>query len=74
MPLVGTLRLEDAEPSGHAKETGNETSPSPYFSWQFTLRVLEAPNKNDVVFVFWKNGTAESPTTVVFRLFSKKPA
>jgi hypothetical protein len=78
VPLIGTLRLETPEPSGPAKETGNETpsNPSPYlrkFSWQVTLRAFEAPNKNDVVLVFRKNGTAEPPTTVAFRLFSNKP-
>jgi hypothetical protein len=76
MPLTGTLRLEEA--SEGAKETANESAanPSPYLSrlsWRVTLRVFEAPNKNDVVFVFRNNRSAEPSTTVTFRLFRNKP-
>lgn len=78
VPLFGTLRLESPQPSGAAKEAGNETSsnPSPYlprFSWQVTLRAFEVPNKDEVVFLFRNNGSVEPPTTVVFRLFRNKP-
>jgi hypothetical protein len=76
MPLVGTLRLE--EPSEPAKETtsqsaSNPTSYLPRLSWRVTLRVFETPNQNDVVLLFRKIETAESPVAVVFRLFKTRP-
>ena len=75
VPLFGTVRLESAQPSEPAKEneTPSNPTPLPKFSWEVTLRAFEVSNKDEVAFVFRKNGSAQPPTTVVFRLFRNKP-
>jgi hypothetical protein len=74
VPLFGTVRLESAQPEPEKEnDTPSNPTPLPKFSWEVTLRAFEVSNKNEVVFVFLKNGSVQPSTTVVFRLFRNNP-